>query len=59
MLDLFSTPPEKFLRAYAALEPGWRERRPIYQLFPALAHVRLWGAGYYAMVDRLLKSVGF
>jgi fructosamine-3-kinase len=59
MLDLFSTPPEDFHDAYGAPEPGWRDRRPIYQLFPALAHFRLWGAGYHAMVDRLLGAVGF
>jgi fructosamine-3-kinase len=58
MLDLFSAPPEEFRQGYGALEPGWRERQPVYQLFPALAHVRLWGAGYYAMVDRLLEAVG-
>jgi fructosamine-3-kinase len=58
MLALFSTPPDEFSRAYGPLEPGWRERRPIYQLFPALAHVRLWGAGYHAMVDRLLGALG-
>jgi len=58
MLDLFSTPPEEFSDAYGALAPGWRERRPIYQLFPALAHVRLWGPGYHAMVERLLTAVG-
>jgi fructosamine-3-kinase len=58
MLDLFSSPPEPFLAAYGALEPGWRDRRPIYQLFPALAHMRLWGQGYGAMVDRLLSGLG-
>jgi fructosamine-3-kinase len=58
MLDLFSTPPEEFREAYGPLDPGWRERQPIYQLFPALAHVRLWGAGYYRMVDRLLAQLG-
>lgn len=57
MLDLFSTPPDEFRDAYGALDPGWRERQPIYQLFPALAHVRLWGSGYYAMVERLLDSI--
>lgn len=56
MLDLFCTPPEEFREAYGPLAPGWRERRPIYQLFPALAHVRLWGAGYYGMVERLLAA---
>lgn len=59
MLDLFSTPPAEFLDAYGPLEPGWEARRPIYQLFPALVHVRLWGSGYYAMVDRLLALVRF
>lgn len=58
MLDLFSTPPEEFAEAYGALDPGWRERRAIYQLFPALVHVRLWGPGYHAMVDRLLAAAG-
>jgi fructosamine-3-kinase len=56
MLDLFCTPPGEFWEAYGPLAPGWRERRPIYQLFPALAHVRLWGAGYYGMVERLLAA---
>ena len=59
MLELFSTPPEEFREAYGTLDPGWEARRPIYQLFPALAHVRLWGAGYHAMVDRLLQTAGF
>lgn len=59
MLDLFSTPPDEFNDAYGPLAPGWEERRPIYQLFPALAHVRLWGATYFGMVDRLLSAAGF
>ena len=58
MLDLFGPPPEEFYEAYGSLAPDWRERQPIYQLFPALAHVRLWGAGYHSMVDRLLSAAG-
>jgi fructosamine-3-kinase len=58
MLALFSSPPDEFRQAYGPLEPGWRERRPVYQLFPALAHVRLWGASYLGMVDRLLGAAG-
>ena len=58
MLDLFAAPPQEFRDAYGPLAAGWRERRPIYQLFPALAHVRLWGASYFSMVDRLLAEVG-
>jgi fructosamine-3-kinase len=55
---LFDSPPDPFWSAYGALEPGWRERSPIYQLFPALVHLRLFGAGYAAMVGRLLDSIG-
>jgi fructosamine-3-kinase len=58
MLELFCSPPDNFREAYGPLAPGWRERRPIYQLFPALVHVRLWGASYYAMADRLLSAFG-
>ena len=38
----------------ARREPGWEERLPVYQLFPALVHLRLFGAAYAPMVDRLL-----
>jgi fructosamine-3-kinase len=58
MLELFCNPPEIFREAYGPLAPGWRERLPLYQLFPALVHVRLWGAGYHAMADRLLSAFG-
>jgi fructosamine-3-kinase len=58
MLTLFDSPPDAFWEAYGALEPGWEERRPLYQLFPALVHLRLFGATYEAMVDRLLRQIG-
>jgi fructosamine-3-kinase/protein-tyrosine-phosphatase len=58
MLDLFCSPPEAFREGYGPLPAGWRERQPVYQLFPALAHVRLWGPSYYRMVDRLLAAAG-
>ncbi len=58
MLTLFGEPPPEFWDAYGALDPGWEERRPIYQLFPALVHLRLFGANYETMVDRLLAQIG-
>ncbi|MEA3040098.1 MAG: hypothetical protein QOE79_2611 [Sphingomonadales bacterium] len=58
MLELFCSPPESFREACGPPAPGWRERLPLYQLFPALVHVRLWGAGYHAMADRLLSAFG-
>ncbi len=59
MLTLFETPPERFQEAYGPLESGWQERRPVYQLFPALVHSRLFGAAYAGLVDRLLRAIGF
>lgn len=58
MLSLFDTPPEAFWTAYGALDEGWEARRPVYQLFPALVHLRLFGASYASMVDRLLSQLG-
>ena len=58
MLTLFDSPPEEFREAYGPLAPGWEERRPLYQLFPALVHLRLFGATYEPMVDRLLGQIG-
>lgn len=54
MLTLFDTPADEFREAYGPLDPGWEERRPLYQLFPALVHLRLFGAAYAGMVERLL-----
>jgi fructosamine-3-kinase len=58
MLCLFSTPPDEFWAAYGGREQGWEDRLPIYQLFPALVHLRLFGATYAPMVERLLDAVG-
>jgi fructosamine-3-kinase len=56
MLTLFDSPPDDFWNAYGPLVPGWELRRPVYQLFPALVHLRLFGAGYSALVERLLAA---
>ncbi len=57
MLTLFGEPPEEFWNSYGDLEPDWERRRPVYQLFPALVHLRLFGAAYSGMVDRLLSAI--
>jgi fructosamine-3-kinase len=56
MLRLFDAPPDSFWEAYGALGEGADERLPLYQLFPALVHMRLFGATYAPMVDRLLAA---
>lgn len=58
MLALFGEPPDEFWSAYGALPEGAEERRGIYQLFPALVHLRLFGSTYAGMVDRLLSVAG-
>ena len=58
MLCLFGEPPEEFWQAYGIREPGWEARLPVYQLFPALVHLRLFGAAYAPMADRLLDAAG-
>jgi fructosamine-3-kinase len=58
MLCLFDSPPTAFWEAYGGPAPGWGERRCLYQLFPALLHLRLFGGSYAGMVDRLLTDAG-
>ena len=58
MISLFDGSPAAFCDAYGGLDGGWQERRPVYQLFPALLHLRLFGSGYAGLVDRLLSEIG-
>lgn len=52
MLTLFGSPPRAFWEAYGTLDEGWELRRNAYQLWPALVHLRLFGAGYRSLVER-------
>ncbi len=58
MLTLFGRPRESFWEAYGPLDPGWEARRPLYQLWPALVHLRLFGGGYRGMVEGCLDRLG-
>lgn len=58
MLHLFGSPGPGFAEAYGRLTPGWETRRAVYSLFPALVHLRLFGAGYRGMVERFLSAAG-
>ncbi len=59
---LFSTFGESFFRRYAEIRPirpGFFEiRRDLYNLWPLLVHVRLFGAAYVSSVDRMLAKLG-
>ena len=58
MLHLFGRPDPAFRAAYGPAEPGHAERAPVYTLWPALVHLRLFGAGYRGLVDGLLDACG-
>jgi len=59
---LFGTFGEAFFEAYEGqvkLEPGFHEeRREIYNLYPRLVHVRLFGSGYLAGIEETLSRLG-
>ncbi|WOI55152.1 fructosamine kinase family protein [Palleronia sp. LCG004] len=57
-LTLFASPPPSFWEAYGKLDRGWEKRRALYQLWPALVHLRLFGAGYREMVETRLTALG-
>ncbi|ODR98798.1 hypothetical protein AUC68_06240 [Methyloceanibacter methanicus] len=59
---MFGTFGRAFFEAYEdmmPLEPGFHEvRKDIYNLYPTLVHVRLFGGSYVAAVDSTLKTLG-
>lgn len=60
MLALFGGLHEDTLAAYQAthpLSPGWQARRPLAQLYPLLAHAVMFGGGYSAQVEAVLRRL--
>ena len=61
-MTLFDTVSDAFFAAYGerrALRPGFLEaRRDLYNLYPLLVHVRLFGGGYVGDVARILERFG-
>ncbi|MCZ7682741.1 MAG: fructosamine kinase family protein [Sandaracinaceae bacterium] len=58
MMQLFGGFSERVFAAYDEAYPlaeGWRERVPLYQLYPLMVHVNLFGGGYAASVERVLS----
>ena len=60
---MFGTFGAAFFEAYeslAPLEPGFHEVRcALYNLYPTLVHVRLFGSSYLAGIERTLVKLGF
>jgi fructosamine-3-kinase len=59
---LFGTFGEAFFRRYGELRPlapgFFEERRDLYNLYPLLVHVRLFGGSYVGNVSRILRHFG-
>ena len=59
---MFGTFGKTFFEVYESLvplEPGFHElRASLYNLYPGLVHVRLFGAGYLAGIERTLAGIG-
>lgn len=59
MLELFGSPlGGGFFEGYGAESAGRKHRRPLYDLYHALNHVHLFGAGYLGMVRSCLEQIG-
>lgn len=62
-ITLFNTFGRAFFDRYNSIrpiEPGFfEERRDIYNLYPLLVHVRLFGGTYVSAVERTLSRFGF
>jgi fructosamine-3-kinase len=58
MLALFGAVPDRLLGAYQEVRPldqGWRERVPLFQLYPLLVHAVLFGGGYRAQAESIAR----
>jgi len=60
MTLLFGGFDDRFYAAYNEafpLLPGWKERIPIYQLYPLLVHLNLFGGSYYDRICQILNGL--
>ena len=58
MTELFGRLPERFYGAYREvnpISPDYEARRDLYNLYPLLNHLNLFGPGYYSSVVTALR----
>ncbi len=58
MTQLFGNLPEAFYRSYhetLPLENGWQDRVPIFNLYPLLIHLNLFGYTYLRSIEEVLR----
>jgi len=59
MTRLFGGFDQRFYDSYSEafpLQPGWEERLPIYQLYPLLVHLNLFGQSYLEPIHQILNK---
>ena len=59
MMTLFGGFSARVFAAYDeafALEPGWRDRNPLYQLYHLMNHLNLFGGGYRSQVMSVVRQ---
>lgn len=59
MTRLFGTCDETFYAGYQEewpMEPGWEDRMDLYNLYPLMVHVNLFGGAYIQQVEGILKK---
>jgi fructosamine-3-kinase len=60
MTELFGSFPNDFYRAYNAafpLEPGYQQRKTLYNLYHILNHFNLFGGGYEVQANRMISAL--
>ena len=60
MTELFGGFPARFYRAYEdayPLDPGYRTRRTLYNLYHVLNHLNLFGRGYLGQAERMIDAL--
>ncbi|HLA42631.1 MAG TPA: fructosamine kinase family protein, partial [Aggregatilineales bacterium] len=57
--ELFGGFPKRFYDAYNAIFPldaGYHKRKALYQLYPLMVHMNLFGGGYASQVDSIMQQ---
>ena len=60
MMELFGHPGQDFVAAYEEIlpiDPGYRVRRTLYNLYHILNHDHLFGGGYGAQAERMIRQL--
>ena len=61
MTELFGGFSERFYDAYSeitGLDPGYKDRRDLYNLYHLLNHLNIFGSGYLSSVKNILNRYG-